>query len=180
MVNRSTLLLVLLLMALLMPQVAEAQFSPGSVSKGGAVKEYRRVSGDSMRVRASKVEKKSTKGKSKGKGKVAAKKKTAPQKSVQEKPLRIDSVMYQPVRYSLGDRVIMVGDCGHDVRTVAVILVKKLYMDEKQLIYADDGAVLYDGELVDALKRFQEFNGLYPDGIIGTEVIKALRRKKDK
>ena len=173
-------MLVLFLMALLVPQVAEAQFSPGSVSKGGAVKEYRRVSGDSARVRASKVEKKSTKGKYKGKGKAAAKKKVAPQKSVQEKPLRIDSVMYKPIRYSLGDRVIMPGDCGHDVRTVAEILVKKLYMDEKLLIYADDGAVLYDGELVDALKRFQEFNGLYPDGIIGTYVIKALRRKKDK
>ena len=85
---------------------------------------------------------------------------------------------YEPRVYRLGERVIMEGDSGNDVKSVARILVKKLYFDEDSIIYTKDGAVVYDGDLVRAVKHFQEFNGFYPDGIIGRELIKALRRRK--
>ena len=91
---------------------------------------------------------------------------------------KVDSVRYEPRTYRLGERVIMQGDSGKDVRSVANILVKKLYFDEDSIIYTKDGGVMYDGDLVRAVKHFQEFNGLYPDGIIGKEVIKVLRKRK--
>ena len=72
----------------------------------------------------------------------------------------------------------MRGDSGADVRNVARILVRKLYMDEDSIIYTSDGGVLYDGELVRAVMRFQNLNGFYEDGIIGYELIKALRKRK--
>ena len=80
--------------------------------------------------------------------------------------------------YRLGDRIIMRGDSGADVRNVARILVRKIYMDEDSIIYTEDGNVLYEGELVKAVMRFQRLNGFYEDGIIGHELIKALRKRK--
>ena len=72
----------------------------------------------------------------------------------------------------------MRGDSGADVRNVARILVNKLYMDEDSIIYTNGNDVLYDGELVKAVMRFQRLNGFYEDGIIGYEIIKALRKRK--
>ena len=91
---------------------------------------------------------------------------------------KVDSVKYEPRMYCLGERVIMQGDSGRDVRNVADILVKKLYFDEDSIVYTKGGGVLYDGDLVRAVKHFQEFNGFYPDGIITRELIKALRKRK--
>lgn len=91
----------------------------------------------------------------------------------------VDSVRRSPKLYYLGERVIMPGDSGRDVKSVAKILVNKLYMDESLVIYTVDGGVLYDGELIRAVKHFQEFNGMYPDGIVGKETIKALRKRKN-
>lgn len=174
--NNIPLFFLLLLSVLLVPQCADAQFLPGKDGKKGVAMEYRKVSGDSVRLRKSKVVKK--KG-SAVKGDKKKSKKAVAKKSARVKKNKVDSVAYKPMKYSLGDRVIMPGDSGHDVRSVADILVKKLYMDEALIKYTEDGGVVYEGELVRALKYFQEFNGLYPDGIIGSDVIKALKKRKN-
>lgn len=100
-------------------------------------------------------------------------KKNSAKKQVKQKR---DSVEFTPVRYSLGDRVLMRGDSGNDVKKLAEIMVKHLYMDEKVIPYTDGGQVLYDGELVRAVKLFQKVSGLYDDGIVGETTIKALRK----
>ena len=61
---------------------------------------------------------------------------------------------------------------------MAKILVKKLYLDEADIIYTPDGGAVYDGAMVKAVLLFQEFNDFYKDGIIGRELIKALRKRK--
>lgn len=175
--NNIPLFFLLLLSVFLVPQCADAQFLPGKDGKKGMSMEYRKVSGDSVRLRKSKVVKKKKRSAAKGDKKKS--KKAVAKKSARVKKSKVDSVAYKPVGYSLGDRVIMPGDSGHDVRSVADILVKKLYMDEALIKYTEDGGVVYEGELVRALKYFQEFNGLYPDGIIGSDVIKALKKRKN-
>lgn len=175
--NNIPLFFLLLLSVLLVPQCADAQFMPGKDGKKGVAMEYRKVSGDSVRLRKSKVVKKKKRSAAKGDKKKS--KKAVAKKSARVKKNKVDSVAYKPMKYSLGDRVIMPGDSGHDVRSVADILVKKLYMDEALIKYTEDGGVVYEGELVRALKYFQEFNGLYPDGIIGSDVIKALKKRKN-
>lgn len=87
-----------------------------------------------------------------------------------------DSVKYTPIRYSLGDRVLMRGDSGADVKKLAEIMVKHLYIEETDVPYTAGGQVLYDGELMRAVKLFQKVSGLYDDGIVGTTTIKALRK----
>ena len=89
---------------------------------------------------------------------------------------RVDSLSYTARRYALGDRVIMRGDSGADVRKLAEILVKNLYVDERLLQYNAAGDVLYEGELVEGVMRFQRVNGLYPDGIVGRELATLLKR----
>ncbi len=107
--------------------------------------------------------------------KSVAKKKAATKKKTAKKP-GVDSVKFAPVRYSLGDRVIMHGDSGADVKKLAEIMVKHLYMEESAVIYTKSGTVLYDGELVRAVKLFQKVSGLYEDGMVGETTIKALRK----
>ena len=175
--NNIPLFFLLLLSVLLVPQCADAQFLPGKDGKKGVAMEYRKVSGDSVRLRKSKVVKKKKRSAANGDKKKS--KKAVAKKSARVKKNKVDSVAYKPMKYSLGDRVIMPGDSGRDVRSVADILVKKLYMDEALIKYTEDGGVVYEGELVRALKYFQEFNGLYPDGIIGSDVIKALKKRKN-
>ncbi len=107
--------------------------------------------------------------------KSVAKKKVATKKKAAKKP-GVDSVKFAHVRYSLGDRVIMHGDSGADVKKLAEIMVKHLYMEESAVIYTKGGTVLYDGELVRAVKLFQKVSGLYEDGMVGETTIKALRK----
>lgn len=99
-------------------------------------------------------------------------------KAKRKKVAVVDSLKTSPKNYYLGERVIMKGDSGRDVRAMAKILINKLYIDEANLVYTAGDGVLYEGELVRAVKHFQEFNGMYPDGIVGKETIKALRRRK--
>ena len=116
--------------------------------------------------------------------KVARKKPAAKKSSVAPKKVaakaavekKTDSVAYSERKYSLGDRVIMRGDTGADVKKLAEIMVKNLYIDEKAVPYTKSGAVLYDGELLRAVKLFQKVSGLYDDGIVGTTTIKELRK----
>lgn len=173
---------------LLLPQGVTAQYSPGKKQKEGAVVEYRKVKDDTLQIRKSKLETPKRRGRkpaaqsdslktAKSTSKKAATK-TPAKKKVTKKGNRVDSVKFSKVTYRLGDRIIMRGDSGADVRNVARILVRKLYMDEDSIIYTSDGGVLYDGELVRAVMRFQNLNGFYEDGIIGYELIKALRKRK--
>lgn len=169
-----------------------AQFLPGKEVGAGVTVEYSKTKTDSLKVRKSKRQKKeqgtavvsSLDKRSSAKSSNVMKKKTRgsagknPKKATGVKREEVDSLRFEPVVYRLGDRVIMRGDSGKDVRNVAKILVKKLYMCEDSVIYTKDGGVLYDGDLVRAVKHFQEFNDLYPDGIINSDVVKALRRRK--
>ena len=158
-----------------------AQSVSGDAGKVVSSQKYRKVSGEEVRLREDKKEKEKA-GKKKKTKSVKGKKKSKPKaktKANKKGGTKVDSLVYEPVRHSLGDRVIMLGDSGCDVRSVARILVKKLYMTEDSIIYTQDGGVRYEGDMVRAIKHFQEFNGFYPDGIIGHDLIKALRKKKN-
>lgn len=182
----------LLLLILLCSHSVDAQSTAAQDGKLGTTRSYRKVSGDSQRLRTDngKQKKQSSKQSSKKKKQVKKLAKKQPKKSSgksavvkkTEKPaaksVKIDSVQYTPRNYTLGERVIMPGDSGRDVRNVANILVKKLYIDETEVVYTADGGVLYNDALQRAVKHFQEFNGFYPDGIIGNAVVKALRKRK--
>ena len=39
-------------------------------------------------------------------------------------------------------------------------------------------SVLYEGEIVRALRLFQQVSGMHGDGIVGKTTLKALRRRK--
>ena len=182
----------LLLLILLCSHSVDAQSTAAQDGKLGTTRSYRKVSGDSQRLRTDngKQKKQSSKQSSKKKKQIKKQTKKQPKKSSgksavvkkTEKPaaksVKIDSVQYTPRNYTLGERVIMPGDSGRDVRNVANILVKKLYIDETEVVYTADGGVLYNDALQRAVKHFQEFNGFYPDGIIGNAVVKALRKRK--
>lgn len=194
MAGRRLLPLLFFVVAFFFAGNASAQFVPGKKSGDGAVVEYKKMAaGDSVRVRKSRLGPKKRNSSVKSEKGSAKKLKTGGRSSVKRSSSRVvpskkrvgnvtspkvDSLRYEPVKYRLGDRMIMRGDSGMDVRNVARILVKKLYIGEDSIIYTKDGGVLYDGDLVRAVKHFQEFNGLYPDGIIGFDVVKALRRRK--
>ena len=137
-----------------------------------SVKSYKKNSCDTVRLRNNSG--KSVKISSKAKNDVVKKQ----DKVSSAKESKIDSLEYSLKSYRLGERVIMPGDSGSDVRSVAKILVNKIYIDEESLIYTSDSGVLYQGELVKAVMRFQEFNGFHVDGIIGHDLIKALRKRK--
>ena len=186
----------LLLLILLCSHSVGAQSAVAQDGKLGTTRSYRKVSGDSQRLRTDNGKQKKQSSKQSSKKKKQVKKpvkkqtKKQPKKSggktavvkKTEKPaaksVKIDSVQYTPRNYTLGERVIMPGDSGRDVRNVANILVKKLYIDETEVVYTADGGVLYNDALQRAVKHFQEFNGFYPDGIIGNAVVKALRKRK--
>lgn len=176
--SKTVLVLAMFVAALFAPDEAAAQFFPGKKAKGSAATQYRKMSGDTLRLRKSKqaeLEKKEKAEKAEQQKKRSAAKRASARK---EKKERVDSVAYEPRQYYLGDRVIMRGDSGHDVREAAKYLVNKLYLDESEIVYTKDGGALYEDNFERALKHFQEFNGMYPDGIIGSEVVKALRKRK--
>ena len=86
--------------------------------------------------------------------------------------------MYSGAKYKLGDRVIMRGDSGADVRSLANILVKRLFLDENDIIFTADGGALYEGAIIKAVRTFQKVAGLYEDGVVATTTLKALRKRK--
>ena len=91
---------------------------------------------------------------------------------------RKGKIEYTGRRYRLGERIIMRGDSGSDVKSLAKILVKKLFLDENSIIYTADGGVLYEGEIVRAVKLFQKVQGIFDNGVVGETTLKALRRRK--
>ena len=164
----------LFFLLLFFSQVVSAQSLTGDEGVLSNSRTYKKVSGDTVRLRPSVVKKMEKDEKRKAKAEAKAAKPKTPR--VKKSP--IDSVQYTPRRYMLGERVIMRGDSGHDVLSVAKILVKKLYLDEADIIYTPDGGAVYDGAMVKAVLLFQKFNDFYEDGIIGSELIKALRKRK--
>lgn len=119
--------------------------------------------------------------KKRGAKKGATKKKQQPKSAVKKAPVKparqkVDSVKFTATKYYLGDRVLMRGDSGADVKKLAEIMVKNLYLDEKDVPYTTSGEVLYDKELLRSVKLFQKVSGLYDDGIVGETTIKELRK----
>ena len=159
--------IVSLFLLLLLPREASAQFYQRSDSVARVIK-----SGVTMQQQRTDVKK--TEAKKKGatkKKKGTANKKTAKVK----KEKKSESIVYEEKRYRLGERVIMRGDSGADVRSLANMLVDKLFLDEKDIIYTKNG-VLYEGEIIRAVRSFQKISGLYEDGMVGTPTLKALRK----
>ena len=168
----------LLLLSLFFAQFVAAQSLTGDEGVLNGARSYKKVSGDTVRLRPSVVEKMEKEEKRKARAEAKAAKEKAKANTPRVKKSPIDSVQYASHRYTLGERVIMRGDSGHDVLSVAKILVKKLYLDEADIIYTPDGGAVYEGAIVKAVLLFQKFNDFYEDGIIGRELIKALRKKK--
>lgn len=142
-----------------------------STGDGNAVltapRTYKKVSGDSIHLRASeagKIEKQADK--------VFAKIVDANLKA------RKKAARELARKYKLGDRIIVRGDSGRDVRSVANALVKKLYINADDVITTFDNGALLDGKLYNALLRFQKDKGLPADGRVTTEVVKELRKRK--
>ena len=155
-----------LLLLLLFSQFALAQ-SADDDAVLTSPRTYKKVSDDSVRLRASvalKIEKQVDK--------VFAK--------IVEANLRARKQAARELarKYKLGDRVIVRGDSGRDVRSVANALVKKLYIKAEDVTPTFDNGALFDGELYNALLRFQKDKGLPADGRVTAEVVKELRKRK--
>lgn len=132
-----------------------------------APRTYKKMSGDSVRLRASKaaeIEK-------------LAQKTMAKIVQANERTRRA-AARELARKYRLGDRVIVRGDSGRDVRSVANILVKKLYINADDIIPTFDNGALYDGVLYEAVVEFQKRKGLPADGRVTEKVVKELRRRK--
>lgn len=178
--NRFLALLVMLITA---TYAANAQFyRQRNDSTARIISQGVRAEVKKRTVTAPEDNKKSTK---KNKKRVSAKKKAPTKKNMVAKSdtdkvrkPRKSAVKYSGRRYRLGERVIMQGDSGNDVKSLANILVERLFLDEKDIIYTTDGGVLYEGEIVRAVRIFQKVSGLYDDGMVGTPTLKALRKKK--
>lgn len=160
-------LLLLLFSLMMFPQFALAQSAGGGSAVLTAPRTYRKMSGDSIRLRAS-VAAKMEKQADKVFGKIVDANQRARKKTARELARK----------YRLGDRIIVRGDSGRDVRSVANALVKKLYIKPEGIIKTYDGGALFDGELYNALLRFQKDKGLPVNGKVTTEVVKELRKRK--
>ena len=158
------LFLLMLLFAVPLLSFAQSAADDGAVLT--APRTYKKVSGDTVRLRASKaaeVEELADK----AFAKVMQANGRARQKAARELARR----------YKLGDRIIVRGDSGRDVRSVANALVKKLYIKPEDVMPTFDGGALLDGALFDALLRFQKDKRLPVDGKVSKDVVKELRRK---
>lgn len=177
--KRFSAVCVVILMLMALPQAVNAQFYQ---RKDSAVR---------MLLRGVDVERKDTvdkstrkrtvKKKKPSKGNGVTAKKVAKSKSsdtVKVKKTKKQDVLFESKKYRLGERVIMRGDSGTDVRSLANLLVKKLFLDERDIIYAADGTVKYDGEIIRAVRSFQKVAGLYEDGMVGATTVRALRKRK--
>ncbi len=166
MVNRLLCILSLFLL-LLLPREVSAQFYQRRDSVARVIK-----SGVAFVQPRTEVKKSSAKKKSQAKKKKSPAKKKSAKVKKEKKPA---GIVYKEKRYRLGERVIMRGDSGADVKSLANMLVKKLFLDENDIIYTKNG-VLYEGEIIRAVRSFQKISGLYEDGMVGTPTLKALRK----
>ena len=124
--------LLLFLSVLICAVDVSAQFVPGKKPGAGAAVEYKKVAaGDIARVRKSRLGPKKRDSSVKSEKGSAKKLKTGGRSSVKRSSSKVvpskkrvgnvaspkvDSLRYEPVKYRLGDRMIMRGDSGADVR----------------------------------------------------------------
>ena len=156
-----------LFLLLLFAQLASAQSAATDPAVLTAPRTYKKVSGNTVRLRASEaadIEKQADR--------LLARILQANHRA------RVNAARELARRYKLGDRVIVRGDSGRDVRSVANALVKKLYIDSEDVISTFDRGALLDGELYDALLRFQKDKKLPVDGRVTKDVVKELRKRK--
>ena len=150
--------------------VSQIAFAQSAVSDGAvltAARTYKKVSGDSVRLRASEA------------AKIDKQVKKTYAKIMQANHrARVKAARELARKYKLGDRVILRGDSGRDVRSVANILVKKLYIKAEDIVATFDNGALYDGALYKAVLRFQKDKGFSQDGVIDKELVKELRKRK--
>lgn len=163
----------LLILSMLFSIDVAAQVASGEAGVVTASRRYTRVAGDSVYLRRDVVSPAVEPAGSEARAESSVRPRCRRARAEEQ---RVDSLSYTARRYALGDRVIMRGDSGADVRKLAEILVKNLYVDERLLQYNAAGDVLYEGELVEGVMRFQRVNGLYPDGIVGRELATVLKR----
>ena len=150
-----------------------AQSTSGDVGVVTSSRRYERVSGDSLYLRRDRASR--DEGNDSGSERPVARPRARARRA-QSDGQRVDSLSYTARQYAFGERVIMRGDSGKDVRKLAEILVNNLYVDERALLYNEAGEVVYDGELLQGVIRFQRLNGHYPDGIVGRELIRIFKR----
>lgn len=176
--SRFCVILPLVLLLLAIPCAADAQFYRQNDSIARIIKGGGAAGGTSRTLTGRGSDAPSAK---KRKPAKRAKKKTKTKKSVkktkQAKPKKQAVTPYAGVQYRLGDRVIMRGDSGVDVRSLANILIRRLFLDERDVLYTPGGKVLYDGAIIRAVRTFQKVSGIYEDGIVGTPTLKALRKR---
>lgn len=155
------------LLLLMLSQFAIAQSSMDNGAILDAPRTYKKMSGNPITLRpgeADKIDKQTNKIYSK----IMQANQRARKKAARE-------LAY---KYKLGERVIIRGDSGRDVRSVANALLKKLYIKEDDIVHTSGGGVLYDGVLYDAMLRFQKDKGLPETGVIDKRVVKELRKRK--
>lgn len=78
--------------------------------------------------------------------------------------------------YQFGYRILKRGDTGSDVKYIAVLLVNHLYLKEQDIIYTDNRNVVYEGEIINAIKQVQQQHGLGNSGIIDSLTYDALKK----
>lgn len=78
-------------------------------------------------------------------------------------------------RFSLGDRVLVKGDVGSDVRDLGVLLKKLGFLDDAKIFY-EEGYPVYDAVFIRAVKAFQQASGLPVDGVCGKTTLQAISR----
>lgn len=79
-----------------------------------------------------------------------------------------------PSSYRLGSRTLNKDLYGADVKLLTDNLVKYGYMNKSKVKTNYLGYVIYDENVVDAVKRFQKDMGLIADGIVGSTTISKL------
>lgn len=79
-----------------------------------------------------------------------------------------------PSSYTLGSRTLNKDLYGADVKLLTDNLVKCEYLDKSKVKTNYSGYVVYDENVVDAVRRFQKDMGLTTDGIAGTTTITKL------
>lgn len=84
------------------------------------------------------------------------------------------SLYASPSSYKLGTRTLNKDLYGSDVKLLTDNLVKCEYLDKSKVKTNYSGYVVYDENVVDAVKRFQKDMGLTADGIAGTTTITKL------
>lgn len=176
MVSKLLLRTLFAVLLLSLPQTVDAQFYQRKDSTAKVIMRGVKVERDVKEEQTDKGQKK--RNTTKKRSKSSRKKDTVSKNDTVVKQKKRAEVLYDGPKYRLGDRVIMQGDSGNDVKSLAKLLVRKLYLDENDIIYATDGSVKYEGEIIRAVRTFQKVAGLHSDGMVGTTTLKALRKRK--